>query len=176
MNSVVSKFISQTAAKYQAPGAAVVLSNHPAEDARTPRTGPASKSRLDVELDWNSDSTLYSDFGTEPVGVFVATHMHLPIGTVVDLEIALPDGRIIATTGRVQWTQEPRDLEDGTRPGVGIQFTQVAEHPSWNPPRPAVVSHSMPPVRVVSIHPLCSEDASALNTFGQIRQPTFYID
>jgi hypothetical protein len=180
MNSLVSKVIDSAVAGYQAENATILLN---AGQSPSTRQAPANvkqvrapKPQLEVELDWDSESTLYSGFGDEPEGVFVATYATLPIGTVVDVEIAFPDGRTFKTTGRVQWKQEPRDVNDETVPGLGIQFTQVADHPSWNPPRPEVLTPSMPPIRVVSIHPLGPEETDAVNAFGQARPPTFFID
>ena len=183
MNSLLSKVINDAVAGYQEGDTAILFSVPPGSPKTVASPGPVAprpsrsgKPQLEVELDWNTDSTLYSDFGDEPVGVFVATHKRIAVGTVVDLEIAMPDGQTVKTTGRVQWTQEPRDPSDETVPGIGIAFTHVAERPSWNPSVPEVVTPSMPPVRVVSIHPLGQEESNALTAFGQVRPPTFYIE
>jgi Tfp pilus assembly protein PilZ len=137
----------------------------------------AEKPRFEVGLDWNTESNLYAGFTEEPVGVFVATHTRLAVGTVVDLEVALPDGNTFTTTGRVQWVQEPRNSDDTeTVPGLGIEFTHVAARPSWSPPQPEIITPSMPPINVISIHPLTPEGAGALVDFGKARSPTFYDD
>jgi Tfp pilus assembly protein PilZ len=201
MNSLISKVIEEAAACYQSGDTSVSVSARPgppgptitndvviAEQPATPsvdvpsgaddqKTRRAPKPHLEVGLGFNSESNLYAGFTEEPVGVFVATHTRLAVGTVVDLDVALPDGRTFTTTGRVQWVQEPRDANDAdTVPGLGVEFTHVKERMSWKPPRPEVVTPSMPPISVMSIHPLKREDAGAVREFGKAREPHFYED
>ena len=193
MNSLISKVINEAVAGYESGTAMVRVSvrpNPPGGPAIIEATPPdivaagsrgipplpspkrAPKPRFEVDLDWNTDSNLYAGFSEEPVGVFVATHHLLDVGSVVDLEVTLPDGRVFTTTGRVRWVQEPRDPNDETQSGLGIEFTHVAARPSWG----AAMTPSMPAIDVLSIHPLRATDAEALADFGKARPPKFFDD
>lgn len=196
MNSLISRILDEAAAGYETGQATVRVSLRPPGVGAPPVTPDiistgqlrmppplpgsgkvrrANKPRFEVDLQVDSESNLYAGFTDEPVGVFVATHTRLAVGSVVDLEVALPDGRNFTTTGRVQWVQEPRDPSDTeTVPGLGIEFTHVAARPDWTPPVPEVITPSMPPISIMSIHPLRPDDAGALVNFGQVRTPTFF--
>lgn len=50
-------------------------------------------------------------------GIFVATYAALPVGTVVEAELMLPDGPL-AVVGTVRWAREGA----GQTPGLGIEF------------------------------------------------------
>ncbi len=52
-------------------------------------------------------------------GLFVHTYRTLEIGTSVDLELKLPDGVLIKTSGKVRWS---RPASAGAPPGLGISF------------------------------------------------------
>jgi len=54
-------------------------------------------------------------------GVFVATHVLLPPGTLVGLHLELPKGRRILTLGEVRWARVYTG-DDDIPPGLGIQF------------------------------------------------------
>jgi uncharacterized protein (TIGR02266 family) len=56
-------------------------------------------------------------------GLFVATLRRLPVGTPVDVVLALPDGPL-ETQGRVRWA---RELTEVAGPGIGIKFDALSE-------------------------------------------------
>ena len=89
------------------------------------RTAP--RVEVDVAVGFRSESNFYTGF-TEDVsqgGLFVATHVLRPIGTVLQLTFALPTGPEITTTGVVRWVRDPHDYHDDARPGMGVQFTDL---------------------------------------------------
>lgn len=55
-------------------------------------------------------------------GVFVATHVILPVGSLVGLHLELPREKDhILTLGEVRWSREYQG-DDDVPPGLGIQF------------------------------------------------------
>jgi uncharacterized protein (TIGR02266 family) len=54
-------------------------------------------------------------------GVFVATHVLLPVGSLVGLHLELPNQTRIMTLGEVRWSRAYTG-DDDVPPGLGIQF------------------------------------------------------
>jgi uncharacterized protein (TIGR02266 family) len=54
-------------------------------------------------------------------GVFVATHMLLPVGSLVGLHLELPNQTRIMTLGEVRWSRAFTG-DDDVPPGLGIKF------------------------------------------------------
>jgi uncharacterized protein (TIGR02266 family) len=63
-------------------------------------------------------------------GVFVATNVMLPIGSVVGLHVELPKGTRILALGEVRWCR-PSTGNDDVPPGLGIQFVGL-DQPSMS--------------------------------------------
>jgi uncharacterized protein (TIGR02266 family) len=86
--------------------------------------------RLDVELqvDILSDSNFYAGF-TENVsaeGIFVATHVLQPIGSIVEMSVQFPGQRgPVRVRGEVRWVREYSQASDAC-PGMGIRFEQLS--------------------------------------------------
>jgi uncharacterized protein (TIGR02266 family) len=60
-------------------------------------------------------------------GVFVATHVILPPGSLVGLHLELPrNARRIMTLGEVRWSRQYTGNDD-VPPGLGIQFVGLDE-------------------------------------------------
>lgn len=81
-----------------------------------------------VVLDATSEHHLWSDLtmSVDRGGVFVATYQHLPLGTVVDLELTLSDDEPpITAKGVVRWTRGHSDVSTAGA-GVGIKLVDVA--------------------------------------------------
>jgi uncharacterized protein (TIGR02266 family) len=82
--------------------------------------------RVAVAVDAVSEHNFWSDVTLDVVrsgGVFVATYHALPLGTVVDVELAIGDGDPAHAKGVVIWT---RAHGDGvTSPGLGIAFSEI---------------------------------------------------
>jgi Tfp pilus assembly protein PilZ len=89
-----------------------------------PTVGYGRLSRVRTEINLTRDDSFFASFVVElhGNGVFVATHRMLPIGTIVALELALPDdGPPIVTRGKVHWAAEYADLCQSHR-GLGVIF------------------------------------------------------
>jgi uncharacterized protein (TIGR02266 family) len=54
-------------------------------------------------------------------GVFVATHVLLPVGSLVGLHLELPNQTRIMTLGEVRWSRAYSG-DDDVPPGLGIKF------------------------------------------------------
>ncbi len=83
--------------------------------------------RLEAHIHLHSESNFYTGF-TDDIsegGVFVTSYLLEPIGTLVALELALPGGCEIIAKGVVRWVRDPRNEDDATRPGMGIEFESL---------------------------------------------------
>lgn len=83
------------------------------------------RTALDVEVTTTSQSHFFAGLSGDPKrgGIFVATYRALPVGTRLRLEVTVR-GACICTDGVVAWH---RDGVDGTRPGFGVSFEELAE-------------------------------------------------
>jgi len=61
-------------------------------------------------------------------GLFVATHMLPPIGCEIELRFSLPAGPELCTRGIVRWLRDSHDDSSSAPPGIGVQFSELAEH------------------------------------------------
>lgn len=95
----------------------------PQHDSNDRRGRP--RTRLEAEISLTSESQFFSDLSGDisEGGLFVATYRAVAVGTVIDIEVSLPDGPVRAV-GRVQWTR-PGGLD--LPPGLGIAFVALAE-------------------------------------------------
>ena len=61
-------------------------------------------------------------------GIFIETHLPPQLGTVLSLELILPDDPTapINAQGKVAWIR-PREERYAFFPGVGVQFTEISE-------------------------------------------------
>ncbi len=106
------------------PAAPAPIASHAAAT-----TVPATPSagRIDVELGIHSASNFYKGLGGNDVldagGIFVATYKVLKIGATVNLRVLLPGDYEFNAIAVVQWT---RAAGDGSEPGFGARFTQIA--------------------------------------------------
>jgi uncharacterized protein (TIGR02266 family) len=94
----------------------------PAERRVTPRA------RLETEIGFCSDTNFYLGF-TEDIsegGLFVATHMLRPVGEELELSFTLPNDHEVTVVGVVRWTRDPHDYTEDARPGMGVQFLNIA--------------------------------------------------
>lgn len=79
--------------------------------------------QIAVEVSLTSDSQFYTGLTGDlsEGGVFIATYHHLPVGSAIDVTLALPDGEVHAR-GSVRWKREPAD---GVVPGLGVAFDEL---------------------------------------------------
>jgi uncharacterized protein (TIGR02266 family) len=80
---------------------------------------------LEIEVSLTSEAYFFvgltGDVGAG--GVFVPTYQLRPVGSMIDMEFTLPEGKVQAR-GRVRWVREARD---GMPSGLGIAFESLAD-------------------------------------------------
>jgi len=87
--------------------------------------------RIDVEwsVDCETDETfLYASItNISEMGIFVATHEPLEVGTRLTLRFAMPGEQApFILLGQVQWVNPIRMLSDNPNPGMGIRFVDLS--------------------------------------------------
>lgn len=95
-------------------------------EADNRRTAPRFAVELDVSI--CSEHNFYAGLveNMSVGGVFVATHVLKPIGSVIEVSVTLPgSGVTITGKGDVRWIREYNELSD-TSPGMGIRFIELA--------------------------------------------------
>src|SRR6476660_3108191 len=89
----------------------------------------ASKAAVEIELDQASEHNFWSGLQMDMSdgGVFVATHMPLPVGTPVSVVMTLPfEDKPVVVKGHVTWTRPHQDDSDAPA-GVGVVFVDVSD-------------------------------------------------
>ena len=82
-----------------------------------------------ADISFTSDSNFYTGFTRDisEGGVFVATYNSFPVGTIMELQLQMPDGgEPIKVKGEVRWYAEHNEESDG-HPGVGLRFIGLSE-------------------------------------------------
>lgn len=87
--------------------------------------------RIDVEwsVDCETEQTfLYASItNISEMGIFVATHEPLEVGTRLTLRFAMPgEESPFILLGQVQWVNPIRMLSDNPNPGMGIRFVDLS--------------------------------------------------
>jgi type IV pilus assembly protein PilZ len=90
-----------------------------------------SSERLEVvwSVDCETEQTfLYASItNISEMGIFVATHEPLEVGTRLTLRFAMPgDEAPFILFGQVQWVNPIRMLSDNPNPGMGIRFVELS--------------------------------------------------
>lgn len=91
------------------------------------KTAIGGRVRIELAIDAESEHALWAGItlDVEKGGVFVATHHVLSLGTIVELELSLPDGQPpMHIQGVVRWTRLHSSESDGA-PGVGVKFIEL---------------------------------------------------
>ena len=87
---------------------------------------------VEFEVTMESESNFYMGL-TENLsegGIFVATHVLKPLGTMISVSFKLPDvEEPIKATGSVRWVSEYSETSD-TSPGLGVRFEQLTTEQS----------------------------------------------
>lgn len=86
-----------------------------------------SRAPLKILVDYRSKDLFRSDYASNISGggIFIQTTNPLPIGTILELQLAFPDiPRLIKITGKVLWVRE-YGKEEIAVPGMGIQFLDL---------------------------------------------------
>src|SRR5690349_8602624 len=88
------------------------------------------RAKLEIEVTLESDHNFFLGL-TENIsegGLFIATHSLRKVGTIVDLELQLPNLRDkFHAQGIVRWMRVYNEQSD-TPPGLGIQFLNLPPH------------------------------------------------
>lgn len=96
---------------------------------------PASNRRSyeRIEVEWSVDCATEQTFlyasitNISEMGIFVATHEPLEVGTRMTLRFAMPGEESPYTLhGQVQWVNPIRMLSDNPNPGMGIRFVDLS--------------------------------------------------
>lgn len=89
------------------------------------RTAP--RYAVDLEISLKSEHNFYAGFveNMSAGGLFIATHVVKPQGSLVDFTIAVPCcNEPVRGTGEVRWIREYSESSDAP-PGIGIRFTEL---------------------------------------------------
>jgi len=91
------------------------------------RTAPRIGLCVGVAL--HSDSNFYTGLSEDisQGGLFVATLVLQPIGTLLTLTFCLPTGHEIVAEGVVRWIRDPHDYNNDAVPGMGVQFCALGD-------------------------------------------------
>lgn len=102
----------------------------PAASPPVPDVAPARGFRVPyvVEVSVSSDHNFWSGFthNLSEGGVFLATPREVPIGSVVQFELRLPNtGTPWLVRGEVRWTRGPDAAGPDSPPGIGVRFVDL---------------------------------------------------
>jgi uncharacterized protein (TIGR02266 family) len=103
------------------------LPNAPAKGAGQRRA--FERLNVEVEVDVWSDHNFYTGFSTNisEGGLFVATHVLKPVGTVLEIRFTLPsDPTWIVALADVRWVRTMNERSDAP-PGLGMRFVRIDE-------------------------------------------------
>ena len=107
----------------------------PSEPPPASNPAPASNRRSyeRIEVEWSVDcqteqTFLYASItNISEMGIFVATHEPLEVGTRMTLRFAMPgEESPYILHGQVQWVNPIRILSDNPNPGMGIRFVELS--------------------------------------------------
>ncbi len=108
-------------------GAAFKLNDPAAEPRSQMRRAARANAFLCIDLCSEHNFWTGLTMNISEGGVFVATHVILPPGTLVGLHLELPrTPQRIMTLGEVRWSREYTGNDD-VPPGLGIQFVGLDE-------------------------------------------------
>jgi len=106
-------------------GEAAMKLEHDAETGENARK--AARAAVHVHIDVSSEHNFWSglSMNMSEGGVFVATHRLVPIGTVLTLDMDLPNhDEPISVLAEVRWTRAYTGQDD-VPPGLGLQFVDL---------------------------------------------------
>ena len=86
---------------------------------------------LEVEVNMSSENNFYAGItnNVSEGGVFVATYTPPARGTVIEMQLKLPNAPdTFPVKGMVMWVRDidAADVGDGTPPGIGIKWTDIS--------------------------------------------------
>jgi uncharacterized protein (TIGR02266 family) len=82
---------------------------------------------LAVEVTLDSENTFYAGVTADVSegGVFVATYTPPPIGSLVYLDLEIPNRGKWPVAGVVRWVRDFKASVEGMPPGCGVQFVEI---------------------------------------------------
>lgn len=89
-------------------------------DPRAGRKAPRACAFLSTDLCCQEEVWTGLTMNISEGGLFVATHVILPVGSIVSLHLTV-DGMRILTLGQVRWAR-PYTGDDDIPPGLGLRF------------------------------------------------------
>ncbi len=106
-------------------------SDRPPVSEQPPVSERRSYERIDVEwsVDCETEETfLYASItNISEMGIFVATHEPLEVGTRLTLRFAMPGEQApFILFGQVAWVNPIRLLSDNPNPGMGVRFVDLS--------------------------------------------------
>ncbi len=106
-------------------------SDPPPVSEQSPLSERRSYERIDVEwsVDCETEETfLYASItNISEMGIFVATHEPLEVGTRLTLRFGMPGEQApFILSGQVAWVNPIRLLSDNPNPGMGVRFIELS--------------------------------------------------
>lgn len=83
---------------------------------------------LEIEVTLESEHNFYCGITNDisEGGVFVATYQPPEVGTIVEIELALPtSGHVFRVLGEVRWLRDVNAACEGCPPGCGVRFVEL---------------------------------------------------
>lgn len=82
---------------------------------------------LHAAVDLQSQDCLYAglSYDVSAGGIFVATLLMPPIGSMVGVNVTLPDGQKLELFGTIRWLREPSRASAGLPAGCGIEWVAL---------------------------------------------------
>lgn len=75
---------------------------------------------------WSGDTFLFSYItNISEMGIFIATHDPLPVGTDLRLKFGPETGPVLEIEGQVVWVNPIRFDGDNVNPGMGVRFKHL---------------------------------------------------
>ena len=93
-----------------------------------PQRRSVDRNSFEVAVDFVSEHNFLAGFSlnVSEGGLFIATHMHRPVGTKIAISLALPDdGDPLALLAEVRWIREHRDDSEASA-GMGLRFVDLS--------------------------------------------------
>jgi uncharacterized protein (TIGR02266 family) len=105
------------------------------------------RTAIEADIGFQSDNNFFTGFSEDisTGGIFIATFDDRPIGSEMTVNFTLPDGHLVSAMGVVRWIREYNDTTPDVQPGMGVQFTDLA-----------------------------NDDRGRINSFLERREPLFY--
>jgi len=94
---------------------------------------PRAKIGMSVAISPQSEHNFWTGLTQDIAegGVFIATYKRLPVGTLLELTLSMPDHSTMRLCGEVRWLREYSDFTADVSPGFGVKFVDLPEDARW---------------------------------------------